>query len=154
MISTHKIFANECHLVEYIVLDDVCGDQYMPQEFSHLPIPFYIQELTMKGRLINLNGVVFYDTKSNDPNGFGEGTPLVFTVGDKSALPGLESGIADMRRGGIRRIIVPADQGYGGYPALQPQPLTDMERRALDSVIKNPRRDQTVMFDVKVERVR
>jgi len=111
-------------------------------------------ELTMKGRLINLNGVVFYDTKSNDPNGFGEGTPLVFTVGDKSALPGLESGIADMRRGGIRRIIVPADQGYGGYPGLQPQPLTDMERRALDSVIKNPRRDQTVMFDVKVERVR
>ena len=108
----------------------------------------------MKGRLINLNGVVFYDTKSNDPNGFGEGTPLVFTVGDKSALPGLESGIADMRRGGIRRIIVPADQGYGGYPGLRPQPLTDMERRALDSVIKNPRRDQTVMFDVKVERVR
>ncbi len=111
-------------------------------------------ELTMKGRLINLNGVVFYDTKSKDTSGFGEGTPLLFTVGDKSVLPGLESGIAGMTKGAIRRIIVPAEVGYGGFPGLEPQPFTEMEKRALDSVIKNPRRDQTVMFDVKVERVR
>ena len=111
-------------------------------------------ELTMKGRLLNLNGVIFYDTKSNDPNGFGEGTPLLFTVGDGTVIPGLESGIDGMTKGGIRRIIVPAEQGYGGFPGLEPQPLTEMEKRALDSVIKNPRRDQTVMFDVKVERVR
>jgi len=111
-------------------------------------------ELTMKGRLINLNGIIFYDTKSNDPNGFGEGTPLSFTVGDGSVLPGLESGIAGMTKGGIRRIIVPADVGYGGFPGLEPKPLTDVEKRALDSVIKNPRRDQTVMFDVKVERIK
>ena len=111
-------------------------------------------ELTMKGRLLNLNGVVFYDTKSNDPNGFGEGTPLQFTVGDKTVLPGLESGVIGMSKGGIRRIIVPADVGYGAFPGLEPKPLTDMEKRALDSVVKNPRRDQTVMFDVKVERLR
>ena len=142
-------------------------------------------ELTMKERLLNLNGVsaqcnelkrskicldliswkmfticvlqtkvIFYDTKSNDPNGFGEGTPLVFTVGDGTVLPGIESGIVGMQKGGIRRIIVPAEQGYGAYPALEPQPFTEMEKRALDSVVKNPRRDQTVLFDVKVERVR
>ena len=111
-------------------------------------------ELTMKGRLLNLNGVIFYDTKSNDPNGFGEGTPLLFTVGDKSVLPGLESGLVGMKKGGIRRIIVPAEVGYGAFPGLEPQPLTDVERRALDSVVKNPRRDQTVMFDVKVERLK
>jgi len=111
-------------------------------------------ELTMKGRLLNLNGVVFYDTKSNDPNGFGEGTPLVFTVGDGTVLPGLERGIVGMSRGGIRRVIVPAEVGYGKFPGLEPQPLTQTEKRALDSVVKNPRRDQTVMFDVKVERVR
>jgi hypothetical protein len=38
-------------------------------------------KLTIKGLLLNLNGIIFYDNKSNDPNGFGEGTPLVFTVG-------------------------------------------------------------------------
>eukprot|EP00986_Skeletonema_menzelii_P005996 scaffold2266_cov150-Skeletonema_menzelii.AAC.2 len=111
-------------------------------------------ELTMKGRLLNLNGVIFYDTKSNDPNGFGEGTPLQFTVGDKSVLPGLESGLVGMKKGGIRRIIVPAEVGYGAFPGLEPQPLTEVERRALDSVVKNPRRDQTVMFDCKVERLK
>ncbi|KAL7425875.1 hypothetical protein ACHAXM_000210, partial [Skeletonema potamos] len=111
-------------------------------------------ELTMKGRLLNLNGVIFYDTKSNDPNGFGEGTPLQFTVGDKTVLPGLESGIIGMSKGGIRRIIVPAEVGYGAFPNLEPQPLTDVERRALDSVVKNPRRDQTVMFDCKIERLK
>lgn len=111
-------------------------------------------ELTMKGRLLNLNGVIFYDTKSNDPNGFGEGTPLLFTVGDKSVLPGLESGLVGMKKGGIRRIIVPAEVGYGAFPGLEPQPLTDVERRALDSVVKNPRRDQTVMFDCKLERLK
>lgn len=111
-------------------------------------------ELTMKGRLLNLNGVIFYDTKSNDPNGFGEGTPLLFTVGEGAVLPGLESGITGMTKGGIRRIIVPEDVGYGKFPSLEPQPFTDNEKRALDSVVKNSRRDQTVLFDVKVERVR
>jgi len=111
-------------------------------------------ELTMKGRLINLNGVIFYDTKSNDPNGFGEGTPLLFTIGGGTVLPGLESGVVGMKKDGIRRIIIPAEVGYGGFPGLEPQPFKTEEKRALDSVVKNPRRDQTVMFDVKVERVR
>jgi FKBP-type peptidyl-prolyl cis-trans isomerase len=112
-------------------------------------------ELTMKGRLLNLNGVVFYDTKSVDPDGFGEGRPLTFVVGDGTVLPGLESGILGMTKGGIRRVIVPSEKvGYGAYPNLEPRPYTDVERRALDSVVKNPRRDGTVVFDVKVERVR
>ena len=111
-------------------------------------------ELTMKGRLLNLNGVIFYDTKENDPNGFGEGSPLVFTVGSNTVLPGLESGIIGMTKGGIRRIIVPANVGYGAYPTLEPQPLSEMGKRALESVTKNSRRDQTVLFDVRVDRVK
>ena len=109
---------------------------------------------SLKGRLINLNGIVFYDTKSKDASGFGEGTPLLFTVGDGTVLPGLEAGLIGMEKGAIRRIIVPGEVGYAANPDLEPQPLTDVEKRALDSVVKNPRRDQTVMFDVKVERVR
>ncbi|EED95724.1 predicted protein [Thalassiosira pseudonana CCMP1335] len=111
-------------------------------------------ELTLKGRLLNLNGVIFYDTKSKDISGFGEGTPLQFTVGDGTVLPGLEAGIVGMTKNGIRRIIVPSELGYGTNPTLEPQPFTEMERRALESVVKNPRRDGTVLFDVKVERVR
>jgi FKBP-type peptidyl-prolyl cis-trans isomerase len=103
------------------------------------------------GRLLNLNGVVFYNTKNNNPDGFGA-IPLTFTMGKGEALPGLEAGLLGMRKNGIRRIIVPADLAYSKYPNLEPKPLTDLDQRALDSVVKNPRRDATILFDVRMER--
>ncbi len=103
------------------------------------------------GRLLNLNGVVFYNTKNNNPDGFGA-IPLTFTLGKGEALPGLEAGIVGMRKNGIRRMIVPADLAYSKFPDLEPKPMNDLDRRALDSVVKNPRRDATILFDVKLER--
>ncbi|KAI2489432.1 FKBP-type peptidyl-prolyl cis-trans isomerase [Fragilaria crotonensis] len=103
------------------------------------------------GRLLNLNGVVFYNTKNNNPDGFGA-IPLSFTIGKGEALPGLEMGILGMRKNGVRRIIVPADLAYSKFPNLEPKPMTDLDQRALDSVVKNPRRDATILFDVKLER--
>ena len=103
------------------------------------------------GRLLNLNGVSFYNTKNNNPDGFGA-IPLTFPMNSGVALPGLEAGMVGMRKGGIRRIVVPSELAYSKYPNLEPQPTTDLERRALDSVIKNPRRDATILFDVKLER--
>jgi FKBP-type peptidyl-prolyl cis-trans isomerase len=103
------------------------------------------------GRLLNLNGVPFYNTKNNNPDGFGA-VPLTFTLGKGEALPGLEAGILGMKKNGIRRIIIPADLAYSKFPDLEPQPMNDLDRRALDSVVKNPRRDATILFDVKVER--
>jgi FKBP-type peptidyl-prolyl cis-trans isomerase len=103
------------------------------------------------GRLLNLNGVPFYNTKNNNPDGFGA-VPLTFTLGKGEALPGLEAGILGMKKNGIRRIIIPADLAYSKFPDLEPKPMSDLDRRALDSVIKNPRRDATILFDVKLER--
>eukprot|EP00558_Chaetoceros_sp_UNC1202_P013065 CAMPEP_0197239048 /NCGR_PEP_ID=MMETSP1429-20130617/5543_1 /TAXON_ID=49237 /ORGANISM="Chaetoceros sp., Strain UNC1202" /LENGTH=244 /DNA_ID=CAMNT_0042698359 /DNA_START=38 /DNA_END=772 /DNA_ORIENTATION=+ len=105
------------------------------------------------GRLLNLNGVVFFNTKNNNPDGFGA-VPLSINLGKGETIPGLEAGIVGMRKGGIRRIIVPADQAYSKFPNLQPQPTNANDQRALDSVVKNPRRDATIMFDVQVERFR
>jgi len=103
------------------------------------------------GRLLNLNGVVFYNTKNNNPDGFGA-IPLTITLGKGEAIPGLESGIVGMRKNGIRRIIIPADLAYSKYPNLEPKPMNDLDQRALDSVVKNPRRDATILFDVRLER--
>ena len=103
------------------------------------------------GRLLNLNGVVFYNTKNNNPDGFGA-VPLSVTLGKGEALPGLEAGIVGMRKNGIRRIIIPADLAYSKYPDLEPKPMSDTDQRALDSVVKNPRRDATILFDVRLER--
>lgn len=108
-------------------------------------------QIQCSGKLLNLNGVSFYNTKNNNPDGFGA-IPLNIQLGTGQALPGLESGIVGMRKGGIRRIIVPAELAYSKYPDLEPQPTTLNDQRALDSVVKNPRRDATILFDVSVER--
>jgi FKBP-type peptidyl-prolyl cis-trans isomerase len=107
--------------------------------------------LQCSGRLLNLNGVVFYNTKTNNPDGFGP-VPLVIDLGQGQALPGFEQGLIGMKKGGIRRMIVPQDLAYNKFPTLQPQPLTANDQRALDSVVKNSRRDGTILFDVQVER--
>lgn len=103
------------------------------------------------GRLLNLNGVVFYNTKNNNPDGFGA-IPLTVTLGKGEALPGLEAGVVGMRKNGIRRIIIPAELAYSKFPDLEPKPMSDLDQRALDSVVKNPRRDATILFDVRMER--
>jgi FKBP-type peptidyl-prolyl cis-trans isomerase len=105
------------------------------------------------GRLLNLNGVIFYNTKNNNPDGFGA-IPLSINLGKGEVLPGLESGIVGMKKGGIRRIIIPADLAYSKFPNLEPKPMNSNDQRALDSVIKNPRRDATILFDVSVERIK
>lgn len=110
-----------------------------------------IVQVQCSGKLLNLNGVSFYNTKNNNPDGFGA-VPLTINIGRGEALPGLESGIIGMRKGGIRRIIVPADLAYSKYPDLEPKPMNSNDQRALDSVVKNPRRDATILFDVSLER--
>ena len=111
--------------------------------------------LQITGRLLNLNGIVFYDSKRNDPvDGLG-GLPVTFTVAEGAAIPGLEAGIMGMKKGGIRRIIVPPSLGYNpDGPLLEPIPTSAVDQRALDSVLKNPRRDATLLFDCKLERIK
>ena len=109
--------------------------------------------LQCSGRLLNLNGVVFYNTKNNNPDGFGA-IPLTVDLGKGQMLPGLEQGLVGMKKGGIRRIIVPQSLAYNQFPGLEPIPMTTTEQRALDSVVKNARRDGTILFDVQVERLK
>ena len=108
-------------------------------------------QIQAKGRLLNLNGVVFYDTKTNDPDGFGA-VPLTLNLGQNTAIPGFEQGLVGMKKGGIRRIIIPQDLAYNGYPDREPKPTNSNDQRALDSVVKNSRRDGAILFDVSLER--
>jgi FKBP-type peptidyl-prolyl cis-trans isomerase len=103
------------------------------------------------GRLLNFNGFVFYSTKNNNPDGFGA-LPLTINLGKGEALPGLEAGIVGMRKGGIRRILIPAGLAYSNFRNLEPRPMSANDQRALDSVVKNPNMDATVLFDVSLER--
>lgn len=108
-------------------------------------------QIQCSGKLLNLNGVSFYNTKNNNPDGFGA-IPLSVNLGRGESIPGLESGIVGMRKGGIRRIIIPPELAYSKFPDLEPKPMNANDQRALDSVVKNPRRDATILFDVSLER--
>eukprot|EP00555_Chaetoceros_dichaeta_P008230 CAMPEP_0198275058 /NCGR_PEP_ID=MMETSP1447-20131203/62960_1 /TAXON_ID=420782 /ORGANISM="Chaetoceros dichaeta, Strain CCMP1751" /LENGTH=254 /DNA_ID=CAMNT_0043969633 /DNA_START=54 /DNA_END=818 /DNA_ORIENTATION=+ len=110
-------------------------------------------DVQMSGRLINTNaGVTFYNTKNNNPDGFGA-IPLTINLSKGEALPGLETGLIGMKKNGVRRIVVPAgDLSYNKFPSLEPKPMNNADQRALDSVVKNPGRDATIMFDVRLER--
>jgi FKBP-type peptidyl-prolyl cis-trans isomerase len=110
-------------------------------------------DIQCSGRLLNLNGVVFYNTKTNNPDGFGP-IPLTLQLGIGQAVPGLESGLVGMKKGGIRRIIVPQELAYNAFPDLEPKPMNANDQRALDSVVKNPRRDGTILFDVSLDRLK
>lgn len=113
----------------------------------------------MTALALNLNGKPFFSTKLAD----GTPEPVSWTIGEGRAVPGLEEGMLGMRKGDVRRIIVPAAQGYAAArtgkaaqstgPYL-PVPRSVLDQRALDSIIKNPNRDATVLFDVRLNRVR
>ena len=97
--------------------------------------------------------MVFFSTKNNILEGFGP-QPISFTICKGEALPGLESGMLGKKKTGIWHIIVLADLAYSKYPNLMPQPMNIEEQRALDLVVKNPRRDATILFDVQVEHIK
>ena len=109
------------------------------------------------GRLLNLNGVTFYSTKNIAGADSLGGAELKLALGSGGVVPGLEEGLVGARKNEIRRIIVPSELGYSEDPAkaaMEPNPPSVEDRRALDSVLRNPRRDAAILFDVKVVRIK
>lgn len=110
--------------------------------------------IQVTGRLLNLNGVKFYSTLENDDaKQLGGPEPLVVTLGTKQLIPGLEDGLIGAKKNDIRRIIVPESRGYSSDDLLEPRP-TGLGLQALNSVLLNPRRDATLLFDVKVLKIK
>lgn len=56
------------------------------------------------------NGQLFDSTKTDDK---GQLQPFIFTEGAHQVIPGWEEGLAGMRVGGTRLVIVPPSVGYG-----------------------------------------
>ena len=66
-----------------------------------------------KGSRVNMQWVL---RKSNgyfvDSSEVQNGVPFIFTVGDKTAIAGLDEGIRGMRQGGVRRLLIPPSLAY------------------------------------------
>jgi peptidylprolyl isomerase len=66
-------------------------------------------------------GVLFDDGKQFDSSWQGKketGQPFQFQIGGGQVIPGWDQGVAGMREGGRRKLIIPAELAYGpqGYP--------------------------------------
>ena len=99
----------------------------------------------------------FYSTKNLPGAKELGGTETVLRLGQGAVVPGLENGLFGARKNEIRRIIVPSALGYSEDPSkadMEPKPPSVEDRRALDSVLRNPRRDAAILFDVKVLRIK
>lgn len=79
------------------------------------------RHVTIEYRAWLPDGTLFEERPN--PEGWG---PSEFLLGASAPVPGLNEGIAGMRVGGVRRIVVPPEHGYGlvGRPAAVPPEAT------------------------------
>lgn len=112
------------------------------------------------GSRVNLQWVL---RKSNgyfvDSSEVQNGIPFIFTVGDKTAIDGLDEGVRGMKQSGTRRFMIPPSLAYAkgledGLPGPLPAgfgPRQQMRR------VQNVRKDvpgEYVFLEVQVTRVR
>jgi hypothetical protein len=87
------------------------------------------------------------------------GVPFIFTVGDGSAIKGVDEGVVGMKSGGVRRLLIPPSLAYvdgleDGKPG--PLPLGFGPRQQMRRV-QNVRKDvpgEYIYLEIQVSRVR
>ncbi len=117
-------------------------------------------DVIAEGSRVNLQWVL---RKSNgyfvDSSEVQNGVPFIFTVGDKTAIDGLDEGVRGMKQGGTRRLLIPPSLAYSkgledGCPGPLPAgfgPRQQMRR------VQNVRKDvpgEYVFLEFQVTRVR
>ena len=115
-----------------------CSSDDMPAGPS-AGVPFTTVDLTvgagpaaMSGQLVTVDYTGWlYDATAPDNKGAmfdttAGGQPFTFRLGSGQVIPGWEQGIAGMRVGGTRRLIIPPELAYGsqGFGALIPPNAT------------------------------
>ena len=108
------------------------------------------------GRCLNLNGKKFISTQDSaaKTSGLAITEPFTFTIGSGTVIPGLEAAVVGMSKGGYRRAVIPASLGYDSAMQLGPTPENFQDLRSLESIVKNPNRDASLLFDVQLERIK
>lgn len=112
--------------------------------------------IQFSGRCLNLNGKRFISTQDAAAltTGLAISEPFTFVVGSPTVIPGLSQAVVGMSKDGYRRVVVPQELGYDPAMTLQPLPEDFDLQRALASIVKNPNRDASLLFDVKLERIK
>jgi peptidylprolyl isomerase len=86
------------------------GLQYIDQTVGTGPSPQKGQKVTVHYTGTLENGTKFDSSKDR-------GTPFTFTIGVGQVIKGWDEGVSTMKVGGVRKLIIPADLGYGSRGA-------------------------------------
>jgi FKBP-type peptidyl-prolyl cis-trans isomerase len=117
-------------------------------------------ETAKLGSKVNLQWVL---RKSNgyfvDSSQVNDSVPFVFTVGDQTAIPGLDEAIRGMSVGGVRRILIPPSLAYvKGVDDQFPGPIpTGFGPRQQIRRIQNVRKDvpgEYIYLEIQLTRLR
>jgi peptidylprolyl isomerase len=108
---------------------DIDEKPKVPKGSASPPTELVVQDLIVgKGRPARTNdalgvqyvGVVYKTGKEFDSSWKGgkPGEPFTFTLGARQVIPGWDQGLAGMKEGGRRKLIIPAELAYGeqGFP--------------------------------------
>jgi FKBP-type peptidyl-prolyl cis-trans isomerase len=87
------------------------------------------------------------------------GTPFIFTVGDGSAISGVNEGIEGMHVGGVRRLLIPPSLAYvdgldDGKPGPMPQGFGPRQQMRRVQTVRKDVPGEYVYLEVQVTRVR
>jgi len=155
--ATFKSVATQVGGDDYISLAD--GLKYKdirPGKGSEVAGTGDTVSVQLSGRCLNLNGKKFISTQ--DPGalvtGLSLSEPFTFTIGAGTVIPGLERAVVGMSKDGYRRIVIPQALGYDVAMTLGPTPQSFQDLRSLESIVKNPNRDASLLMDVSLERVK
>jgi FKBP-type peptidyl-prolyl cis-trans isomerase len=117
-------------------------------------------EVVGNGSRVNLQWVL---RRSNgyfvDSSEVGGGVPFIFTVGDGSAIKGIDEGVIGMKTGGVRRVLIPPSLAYvDGLEDGKPGPLPlgfgpKQQMRRIQSVRKDVP-GEYVFLEVQATRIR
>eukprot|EP00980_Cylindrotheca_fusiformis_P015089 scaffold4157_cov136-Cylindrotheca_fusiformis.AAC.39 len=117
-------------------------------------------ETVTEGSRVNIQWVL---RKSNgyfvDSSEVSGSVPFIFTVGDGSAISGVDEGVRGMKTGGVRRLLIPPRQAYvRGLEDGKPGPLpVGFGPRQQMRRVQNVRQDvpgEYIYLEVQVTRVR
>ncbi|CAB9497945.1 FK506-binding protein 3 [Seminavis robusta] len=87
------------------------------------------------------------------------GSPFIFTVGDKTAIAGVDQGVQGMNIGGVRRLLIPPSLAYvdgleDGKPGPMPQGFGPRQQMRRVQGVRKDVPGEYIYLEVQVTRVR
>ena len=93
-------------------------------QYQHLVVGSGVEAVAGKSVIVHYTGTLQEGSKFD--SSVDRNKPFTFTLGAGQVIPGWDEGVAGMKVGGKRKLVIPPDLGYGaqGYPPVIPANAT------------------------------